>query len=262
MADTQSSATTPYKLPNIHLLCMHTEDALAFNTAAEELFPNIHDHTTITGHRSSLSYLIQENPDLRIDAVVSPANSYARLDGAFDDALARAYGPKNDYNWITHRAQDVLYKHWRGFAPPGTCTIVPLTDREWKVESNPFHTRYMLLCPTMRIPQNVVWDREVIYECIWSLLCAVVKHNEEHDEFVSQLPDDARTDDRRIESILMTPLATGVGQVPAKRWAEQAVLAMKHFVEANENSETWKRLNWGKILQDQSTVARTVRRGE
>jgi O-acetyl-ADP-ribose deacetylase (regulator of RNase III) len=250
MASTDSSNDAPFKLPDIHLLCMNTDDALAFNTAAEALFPDLQEHTTLTGHRCSLSYLVSHNADLRIDAVVSPANSYARLDGAFDDALARAYGPK-DYSWITRRAQDVLYQRWRGFAPPGTCTVVPLEDDKWSAEKNPFQTKYMMLCPTMRIPQEVVWDREVIYECIWSLLCAIVEHNRQIDEGVQG---------KRIESILMTPLATGVGQVKAKRWAEQTVLAAKHFVEANEKPEKWSRLNWGMILEDHREVEATYSR--
>ena len=47
-----------------------------------------------------------------------------------------------------------------------------------------------------------------------------------------------------IRNVLMTPLATGVGRVSADRWAAQAVLAMKHFVEASESPEKWEALEW------------------
>jgi hypothetical protein len=57
------------------------------------------------------------------DAIVSPAKCYGRLDGGFDDALSRAFSPKHDYLALTRHAQQVLYKEWRGFAPPGTCTV-------------------------------------------------------------------------------------------------------------------------------------------
>ena len=198
--------------------------------------------------------------------MVSPANSYARLDGAFDDALARVYGPKDDYGWITRKAQSILYKKWRGFAPPGTCTIVPLlVDDDALTDNNnassdhsaavshdhpthhPWGTKFLLLCPTMAVPWDVQWDREVVYECIWSLLCAVDVHNNSSDG----------EGGRRINSILMTPLATGVGRVRPQRWAEQCVLALKHWIEAVGRPERWSRLEWDEISLKQDELEAT-----
>ncbi|KAK4616000.1 hypothetical protein CLAFUW4_10163, partial [Fulvia fulva] len=179
-----SSATGSHNariLPDIQLLCMYEKFSDAFNAAVEKCYPELHQKATITIHNCRLGALPKE---LRFDAVVSPANSYGRLDGAFDDALARTYGPKNDYEWITRKAQKVLYEKWRGFAPPGTCTIVPLEHQDdagqSKVEmQHPWNTKYLLLCPTMRIPDLVGWDVEVVYECVWSLLCTIDNHNRE-----------------------------------------------------------------------------------
>lgn len=273
---------------------MQERDSEAFNAAVQKEWPALHDYTKITVHNCALKYVPEE---LRFDAVVSPANSYARLDGAFDDALARAYGPPGDYGWITHKAQKVVYEKWRGFAPPGTCTLVRLDHNEahdsgqpdvrtepknpWGIGSllkpdhdetaqpsqpkqidkpmNPWGTEYLLLCPTMRIPWQVKWDREVVYECIWSMLCTIDEH---HRRIQRQKQDDEPVPDneeREIKSVLMTPLATGVGQLSPERWARQCVLAMKHFVEAREYPQVWGNLQWDKIFDDHEEVVNTYR---
>ena len=256
MAETHSPPTS---VPSFHLLCIHERFSSAFKEAVQTLYPNLHEQVTITIHDCDLRSL---DKDLRFDAVVSPANSYARLDGAFDDALAKAYGPKDDYGWITRKAQSTLYKKWRGFAPPGTCTIVPLLDDDDNGATanassnadtttstnppNPWGTKFLLLCPTMAVPWDVQWDREVVYECIWSLLCAVDTHNQS-----------STSDSGRINSILMTPLATGVGRVRPQRWAEQCVLAIKHWIEAGAKPELWSRLEWDDISLRQDELEAT-----
>lgn len=253
------SSSKSNTLPDFHLLCMEEKYSDAFSAAQIEHFPDLHDHTKITVHNCALRYL---PVDLRFDAVVSPANSYGRLDGAFDDALARAYAPRGDYAWITRKAQAVLYEQYRGFAPPGTCIVVRLDhdgtttgqDSLGKTNHlNPWETEYLLLCPTMRIPDDVRWDREVAYECVWSLLCAVDNHN----RALRARDANARGGEKEIKSILMTPLGTGVGRISAKKWAEQCVLAMKQWVEAVQHPEAWSNLEWGKILEDHEVIAKT-----
>ncbi|KAK3673583.1 hypothetical protein LTR78_006488 [Recurvomyces mirabilis] len=246
MASATTSNNTSQILPTINLLCMLPEPKTAFLQAVDKHFPTLRHHTTIEIHESSLKALPQETT---FDAVVSPANSYARLDGAFDDALARAYGPKDDYSWITRQAQEVVYEKWKGFAPPGTCTIVDLTTGSDGIPRNqqPWKTRYLLLCPTMRIPQPVSWDREVCYECIWSLLNAIFNHNR-----------DAQNNNNNEEEKIKT---TGAGAVSNKRWAEQTVLAMRHFVESVQDPETWSRLQWRKALEDFREMEGTYSKG-
>ncbi|KAF2158878.1 hypothetical protein M409DRAFT_71425 [Zasmidium cellare ATCC 36951] len=258
-AANSSSAAQPVDriLPDIHLLCMDSKFSDAFEDAAAKHFPEIHSHSKITVFNCSLKYLPE---NVRVDGVVSPANSYARLDGAFDDALARAYGPRDDYGWITRKAQKVVYEKWRGFAPPGTCTVVRL-DHDGKTASkdsnghvhhlNPWATEYLLLCPTMRVPDDVRWDREVVYECVWSLLCAIDEHNRAVRNTSSS------GDEREIKIILMTPFATGIGRVSPKKWAEQCVLAMKQYVEAVRNPQIWSSLEWSKIVEDHEEVQAT-----
>ena len=246
-SDGATPTKTP-KLPQIHLLCMISKFGDAFNTAVEKYFPSLRDYTNIAIHNCRLSNFPQ---DIKIDAIVSPANSYARLDGAFDDAISRELSPKDDYDWVTRKAQQVLYKKWRGYAPPGTCTVVSIEPDEAETkEKNKWGCNYILLCPTMRIPWEVKWDREVAYECVWSLLCAVDTHNKDL-KAVGKQP--------QINNILMTPLGTGVGRISAERWAGQCVLAMKHWVEAVENPETWQNLEWEKIFEGHEEVVSTYR---
>ena len=120
----------------------------------------------------------------------------------------------------------------------------------------------MLLCPTMRIPSNVVWDREVVYECVWSLLCAVDNHNESvrrRNASLEGAANPGRHSPKEIKSILMTPLATGVGRVSAERWASQCVIAMKHYAEAVANPEVWGKLSWDKASEDHEEVVETYK---
>ncbi|BDD61858.1 hypothetical protein MPDQ_005965 [Monascus purpureus] len=100
----------------------------------------------------------------------------------------------------------------------------------------------------MRLPINAVWDREVVYECIWSLLCEIEGWNRK-----------ARKEEK-ITRILMI-LATGVGRVSKERWASQTVLAMKHFVDALERPQRWSALEWADIGDDALEVQRTWQPG-
>ncbi|KAJ4172681.1 hypothetical protein NW754_002884 [Fusarium falciforme] len=89
----------------------------------------------------------------------------------------------------------------------------------------------------MRVPMDVRWDREIVYDAVWSLLCAIDKHNRTASE------------NDKISRILMTPMATGTGLVTPERWAEQTVLAMKHFREAVENPQKWSAMEWPDIFE-------------
>ncbi|KAF2490409.1 macro domain-like protein [Lophium mytilinum] len=237
------ASSTPSHYPQIQLLCMEERFSSAFSAASEK--HKLPSSVSVSIHDYSLSQLPSS---VKFDTIVSPANSYGRLDGAFDDAISRALSPKDDYLALTHVAQATLYRQWRGFAPPGTCTLVRIPDEfhERSRSGKSWGTKRVALCPTMRRPSNVTWDREVVYECIWSLLCAIDNHNRGVREAKEKANEEGESvaDEEEIQSILMTPLATGVGRVSPEIWASQAVLALKHFVEASENPEKWSRLDW------------------
>jgi O-acetyl-ADP-ribose deacetylase (regulator of RNase III) len=183
-------------------------------------------------HRSQLER------NITFDLVVSPANSYGLLDGGFDDAISRAWSPATNYLALTRAVQAQIYGHSRGYLPVGHCfiaTIPPQYKNQGRYGTD-WGCRYIAMCPTMRTPQDVTWDKEVVYECIWSLLNAIDRHNSA-----------ATTDGERIRSILMTPLATGVGGVPLEKWAEQTVMAMKHFLDAQRRPDYWGTLGWSEV---------------
>ncbi|KAF2814858.1 macro domain-like protein [Mytilinidion resinicola] len=236
------ASSTPSRTPHIQLLCAEERFSSAFLAACEK--HKLPSSVQVSIHDYSLSQLPS---NVKFDTIVSPANSYGRLDGAFDDAISRALSPKDDYLALTHVAQATLYRQWRGFAPPGTCTLVRIPD-EFQARSRSgksWGTKRVALCPTMRRPSNVTWDREVVYECVWSLLCAVDNHNRSVREAKEKVDREGEAViDEEIQSILMTPLATGAGGLSAEIWSSQAVLALKHFVDASENPEKWSRLDW------------------
>lgn len=235
-------------MPSITLLCMESEYITAFDAALSKQWPSFAQKDAKPQITVLNSTLEDVSPSQKFQLVVSPANSYGRLDGAFDDAISRAFClPHNEYGTLTRAAQKVLYERWRGFAPPGSCTLVPFPEQLCEGPgANVWGCKWVAICPTMRRPQAVSWDREVVYECVWSLLCQVEGWNRQHD-----------SEDDRIKTMLITPLATGVGLVSKERWAEQFVLALKHFVDALERPERWTQLGWRDITDDAREVEKT-----
>lgn len=258
-----------HNIPTINLLCMETKYITAFNDALNTHWRSFHDKDNNNAPKLQINII---NTSLRnvptttkFDLVVSPANSYGLLDGAFDDAISRVFCANRGlpYATLTHAAQDVLYEKWRGFAPPGTCTLVRFPGSMLKAGGdgvreegdNLWGCRWVGICPTMRLPGKVDWDREIVYECVWSLLCEVEGWNRRHEHDSGSGSGTGAAADR-TDSILMTPLATGVGKVTKERWAAQTVLALKHFVDAVERPERWGRLTWME-LNEAMEVERT-----
>ncbi|OQD86714.1 hypothetical protein PENANT_c007G04863 [Penicillium antarcticum] len=246
-------------LPEILLLCMDIDFIEAYNTALKIHWPT---HTQTTLKITPINERLNSLPEgTTFDLIVSPANSYGRLDGAFDAAISRTFSPHNDYHALTRAAQGVLYEKWRGFAPPGTCTLIPFPE-ELKVKGDSngngsgFGCEWVALCPTMREPGAVSWDREVVYECVWSLLGQVEGWNRTLDV------DEDGNGKKRIGRILMPPLAAGVGRVSKERWAAQMVLAMNHFVDALERPARWGALSGRDIEEDCVEVEGTWKEGE
>ncbi|KAI1399673.1 hypothetical protein F4819DRAFT_406784 [Hypoxylon fuscum] len=234
-------------IPHIHLLCMHQSASDAFYNAVTEhkLPPGSLDYTI---HNT---YLADLPPSLTFDLVVSPANSYGILDGGFDNAISRAFSPKTDYAALTRAAQKELYRLHGGYLPPGSCCIVPIPEAFRGTlryhDGNGWGCCYLALCPTMRVPGPCGWDRDVVYECIWSLLNAIEQHNDGAEK------GGEGGGATKIQSILMTPLGTGAGGIRDDKWARQAVLAIKHWIDAKRNPERWAAMKWEdvKVVNDQ-----------
>jgi O-acetyl-ADP-ribose deacetylase (regulator of RNase III) len=89
----------------------------------------------------------------------------------------------------------------------------------------------------MRTPESVTWDKEVVYECTWSLLNALHNFNK----------DAEASGNVKIKKVVFPGLATGVGGVSAKKCAQQMAIAFKDFADACSNEEKWSNLSWGVI---------------
>ena len=78
---------------------------------------------------------------VQADAIISPANSFGRMDGGIDYAYSKYFG------WHLQDALQLKIKEgWSGELPVGSAVIVP-TGHE--------RIRYLVSCPTMRVPQDV-----------------------------------------------------------------------------------------------------------
>ncbi|KAF2439927.1 macro domain-like protein [Karstenula rhodostoma CBS 690.94] len=239
----------PPPLPSIHLLCLEETHIAAFTTA---LRTHNAPPLDINYHHGTLASLPQTT---HFDAIVSPANSYARMDGGFDDALSRALSPADDYMALTRVASEALYAEHCGFLPPGGCMLVSLEDA--RLRENEWGCKWLALCPTMKVPQRVEWDREVVYECVYALLAAIDRHNRRLREGKDGMAGEKVGEGREIRSVLMTPLATGYGRWSAARWAAQTVLAMKHFSEAVEAGKGWEKKGPVRVMGHVGEVEKT-----
>ncbi|KAH6660947.1 hypothetical protein BKA67DRAFT_598908 [Truncatella angustata] len=251
MASSTSSSNTPL-LPHLHILCMDSAAEQAWEAAVKQYKLNSSPHLKYTIHDCALS---QVSSELRFDAVVSPANSYAILDGGFDDAISRAFSPRDDYAALTRHAQAQLYTTHRGYLPPGQCQIVHLPG-EWREaarlryhDGSGWGARYLLLLPTMRVPGRCDWNKELVYECVWSLLNRVERHNDSVAEGRGGEGGEEPGRASAIASLLMTPLGTGTGRVSYERWARQAVLAIKHWVDSVEDPERFMERDWADLAR-------------
>jgi len=82
--------------------------------------------------------------------------------------------------------------------------------------NNPWGVGIMAIIPTMRVPDDVSWHKDLVYNCTWSLLCEIVKWN-------------SNPNHHPIRTVLSTGLGTGTGGVDYDQCARQMVLAVKHF---------------------------------
>jgi O-acetyl-ADP-ribose deacetylase (regulator of RNase III) len=159
------------------------------------------------------------------DCIVSVANSSGIMDGAVDLAISDMFC-KGNIQAVIDAVQRHLYRAWNGFQPPGTCEIVDMS-----AFSNRHNCRYVAHTPTMRVPMNVCWDKEIVYRCFWSLMNALRLHNQ------------TRPDKEKIRTVLCFGMATGVGRFPPDVCAAQMILAWKTFKAHQERGYSaigWK----------------------
>ncbi|KAL5522685.1 hypothetical protein ACEPAG_8703 [Sanghuangporus baumii] len=196
---------------------------------------------------------LENLPNTKFDAIVSPANSYGRMDGAFDDAISKLLSPSGDYFALTRFVQAELYKRYRGFAEPGSASALLLPENVIDSQKGTTGCKYLILCPTMHWPQDISWDRDIVYNTTWSLLIEIERHNSNArgnnaGDSNSRVPHHEPENDKPIiRSILMPGLGTGTGKIPQDRFASQFALAVKNFDEAIHMPKKWSSLKWDDV---------------
>ena len=155
---------------------------------------------------------------------------------------------------LTDHVQRALRARWNGYAPPGTCTLVGLPEGVSGAGKNAWGTHTLAVVPTMKRPEEVGWNRELVYNGMWALLCEVERWNAAADARAEAVASETgaggvdvggpgssvSVSGTRISRVLMTGLGTGAGGVSAERCARQMVLAVKHFEEGVAEHARWE----------------------
>ncbi len=137
------------------------------------------------------------------DAMTSPANSFGIMDGGLDLAIRNVLG----FN-AQRAAQAVILERHHGELPVGAAEIVETGHASWP---------YLVVAPTMRVPENVAPTLNP-YLAFRAALLAVRRFNEAAGRVV-------------IHSLLCPGLGTGIGGVEPRRCALQMRMALKHVLE-------------------------------
>ncbi|KAI0349481.1 macro domain-like protein [Trametes cingulata] len=144
-------------------------------------------------------------------------------------ALSTAFKVDGDTWALTNHVQDALRERHRGYLPPGSCELVPLSSA--LTASNALECTVLAVLPTMRVPEDVSWHVDLVYECTWSLLSALWRWN--------CVPGGRPAGAGRVERVLMTGLGTGTGGVGYERCARQMVLAALNFARGWGERPRW-----------------------
>src|SRR5262249_55587908 len=127
------------------------------------------------------------------DALVSPANSFGIMDGGLDLAIRDQLGFA-----VERKAQEVIDEKYHGELPVGSAEVVETGDARW---------RYLIVAPTVRVPEPIPFTINA-YLAFRAALLAARNYNRGLGR-------------REIDSLVCCGLGTGVGQVGASKCATQ-----------------------------------------
>ncbi|KAH9891949.1 macro domain-like protein [Cubamyces lactineus] len=197
----------------------------SWRAALEDLPPEVAARFTVKEAYFDAKALAQEFG--KVDCVVSPANAFGIMDGGYDLALSRAFMIDGNIWALTNAVQDVLHKQHKGYLPPGSCRMVPLSAA--LTASNPLGCTSLAVVPTMRTPESVAWHHDLVYECMWNLLTALWRWNE------GERPEGAPP----VQRVLMTGLGTGTGGIGYDTCAQQMFVAALNFARGWGEHPRW-----------------------
>ena len=143
--------------------------------------------------------------DIQADAIISPANSFGFMDGGIDLVYSYYFG------WdLQKRLQEKIATHYFGELPVGMATII---------ETNNENIKYLISCPTMRVPENVS-NTVNSYLAFRAGLIEIIKHNKNHPN-------------NEIKSVLCPGLGTCVGRMSPEKCAKQMRFAYDSIIDNN-----------------------------
>lgn len=159
----------------------------------------------VTIHRGSIL-------DLRIDAIVSPANSFGFMDGGIDRLYSHHFG------WcVQDRLQHLIKTAHHGELLVGAAEVVDTDDS---------NIPFPIAAPTMRVPMILRGTVHPYLAARATLL--LIKHGRFP---TGHLAGEAIADG--IQSIAFPGLGTGVGRVEPEKCAAQVRAAIEHVVLGN-----------------------------
>jgi O-acetyl-ADP-ribose deacetylase (regulator of RNase III) len=135
--------------------------------------------------------------DREADAMVSPANAFGIMDGGLDAAIRDHLG-----HHVQRRVQEMILSKYHGEMPVGVAEVVATDHDRWP---------YLVVAPTMRVPENVANTLNA-YLAFRACLLAVRRFRGE-----SSGP--------AIRSMLVPGLGTGVGGMEPRKCAAQMRVA-------------------------------------
>lgn len=147
--------------------------------------------------------------NLKVDAVISPANSFGFMDGGIDMAYSQHFG------WhAQNQLQEQIKEHHHGELLVGRAEIV---------ETNDSNIPYLIASPTMRVPMILTESVNPYLAARAALL--LIKHNRfEYGALKGEQISDA------VQSVAFPGLGTGVGRVAPEKCALQVRTAIKEVV--------------------------------
>lgn len=146
---------------------------------------------------------------LKVDAVVSPANSFGFMDGGIDMVYSRHFGWK-----VQQQLQSQIKDNHHGELLVGNADIV---------ETQNSNISYLIAAPTMRVPM-VLANTVNPYLAARAALLLI-----KHDRFPSGALQGERISDG-VKSVAFPGLGTGVGRVEPAKCALQVRTAIKEVV--------------------------------
>jgi O-acetyl-ADP-ribose deacetylase (regulator of RNase III) len=133
--------------------------------------------------------------EMKADAIISPANSFGFMNGGIDLVYSEYFGWKLQ-EALQNKIRDCFY----GELPVGNATII---------ETKNDNIKYLISCPTMRVPENVS-NTVNAYLAFRAGLIETINFNKNNSD--------------KIRSILCPGLGTLTGGIPEANCAKQ----MKH----------------------------------